>query len=129
MRRRLPLFLTLVAWLFATGSHWEVAQTLAGSHMLAVNSTKMTFVRAVKKTFSPEGRCEFCTSIAHAREQREQSSAGKSVLGGKIPSDLLLITSPTDKLFFPPALLRCGVFPQKDLLASVERTLPWACCA
>lgn len=124
MRRRLPLILTLVAWLFATGSHWDVAQTLAWGHMLAVNATKMPLGMAVKKTFSPEGRCRFCKAIDEGRAQQDQTASATTVPGGKAPSELVLMTAPKAEMFFPPALLRWGVFRNRDLLASAERAAP-----
>lgn len=124
MRRRLPLILTLVAWLFATGAHWDVAQTFAWGHMLVVNAKEMPLALAVKKTFSPEGRCPLCKVIAAGRAQQAQEAAGASVPDGKILSEQPLVSAPEEQLLFPPALFRWGVFRNKDLFASAERAAP-----
>lgn len=124
MRRRFPLILTLAAWLFATGAHWDVAQTFAWGRMLAVHAKEMPLGLAVKKTFSVEGRCSLCRAIADGRAKQEQTAGTSSAPTGKVLSEQPLVSAPEEQLFFPPALYRWGVFRNRDLLAGVERAAP-----
>jgi hypothetical protein len=121
MRRNLPLILTLVAGLVATGIHWDVAPTFASKPMLTVGAANRPFSVAVKKALSPGDRCRSFNRLAAAREEQEQATSAKSVQSRNVPSDVLLITAPGSELFFPPALLRHGVFRQRDLLAGADR--------
>ena len=47
MRRKFSLVLTLAAWLLATGSQWDLAQTFAWGRMIVTYSQTMSVAQAV----------------------------------------------------------------------------------
>ncbi len=53
MRRRLSLLTLLTAWLLATGSQWDMVQTLGWGRMIVRYSQTMTLAQAVRLTFTP----------------------------------------------------------------------------
>lgn len=63
MHRKLSLIVTLVAWLFATGSHWDLVQTAAWGKMFADYSRSMSYLDALQMTFSVEGLCSVCEFV------------------------------------------------------------------
>lgn len=91
MRRKFPLVLTLTAWLFATGSQWDLVQTFAWARMFAANVRTMPVLDAAKLTFSPEGRCEMCNAVATAKKQQENSS---TIPSGKFDGKVILFYQP-----------------------------------
>jgi hypothetical protein len=91
MRQRLSLIFTLAAWLFATGSQWDLVQAFAWGRMFATNVQSMSVVEAAKLTFSPEGRCEICHAVSDAKQQQENSA---TVPGGKLDAKILLAFEP-----------------------------------
>jgi hypothetical protein len=91
MRQRLSLIFTLAAWLFATGSQWDLVQAFAWGRMFATNVQSMSVVEAAKLTFSPEGRCEICHAVSDAKQQQESSA---TVPGGKLDAKILLAFEP-----------------------------------
>lgn len=92
MCRRSSLVLTLVAWLFATGTQWDAVQTFAWARMLATNLQTLPFSAALDRTFSPEGRCELCNAVSTAKQQREDSTP--TTPGGKADGKVLMIFQP-----------------------------------
>jgi hypothetical protein len=106
MRRHASLVLTLVAWLFATGSHWDLVQTFAWGRMLTTYSQSMPLLRAVEKTFSPEGRCELCHTVADAKQKESANDPTAPEAAGKFPGKILLVFAPGEAFFvFAPAPL------------------------
>lgn len=71
MRHKLSLILTLSAWFFATGSHWDVVQAFAWGKMFTTYSQSMSYADAAKLTFATKNLCDVCEIVADA----EQSSA------------------------------------------------------
>jgi hypothetical protein len=69
MGRRLALILTLTAWLFATGSHWDLVQTFGWGRMIAAYSKTMPLAEAIRLTFTTDNVCSICV----ARPGREAS--------------------------------------------------------
>ena len=92
MHRKIPLVLTLVAWLFATGSHWDFVQVFAWARMFSENSRVLPLGAAMERTFSPEGRCKLCCAVSTAK-QKETDSKG-STPGGKVEGKVLLVFQP-----------------------------------
>ena len=111
MRRKLSLILTLVAWLFASGSHLDLAQTFAWGRMLAINSTELSFGKALQKTFSAGGRCEICSVIDQARQEQAKNATATAPTGGKLAKDLMLMTAPDAALYLAPDLFHPAIFP------------------
>jgi hypothetical protein len=93
VRQKLSLVLTLVAWLLATGSHWDLVQTFAWGRMIATYSQSMSFTKAVKKTFSVEGMCGVCVAVQDAKKQ---DAAANNTPGapGKSLGKILLVFAP-----------------------------------
>ena len=67
MRSKGSLVLTLLAWLVATGSHWDLVQTFAWGRMIASYSRSMPLGEAVRLTFQPENLCGVCEVVAEAK--------------------------------------------------------------
>ncbi len=63
MRRHLALVLTLVAWLMATGSHWDLVQTFGWGRMIAKYSQSMPLTQAVRLTFTADNFCGVCDFV------------------------------------------------------------------
>ncbi len=80
MSAKLSLILTLFAWLFATGSHWDLVQTFAWGKMFATYSQSMSYMDAAKLTFSADNLCGVCKIVAEATQDDtdRENSAGKS---------------------------------------------------
>ena len=91
VRRKFPVVLTLVAWLLATGSHWDVIQTMAWTRMLVHNTRTLPLLKAVQRTFRPEGRCSVCKAVAAAKQQEQSNGVPERKFDGKI----LLAFEPT----------------------------------
>lgn len=121
MRQKISLILTLSAWLFATGSQWDLVQTFAWGRMIAGYTQEMSLPAAVKKTFSPETMCDLCHAVADAK-QSAQSEAG--VPGAKNPGKILLVCAPDRSAFLTPSPTRLGVLPAFFLPASADRAAP-----
>lgn len=67
MRRPIALILTLVAWLMATGSHWDLVQTFGWGRMIATYSQTMPLSQAVRLTFTADNFCGVCELVNDAR--------------------------------------------------------------
>ena len=70
MRRRLSLLTLLTAWLLATGSQWDMVQTLGWGRMIVRYSQTMTLAQAVRLTFTPDNLCGICESVSQAKQQQ-----------------------------------------------------------
>lgn len=80
MRRNVSLILTLSAWLFATGSHWDLVQTFAWGKMFATYAQSMSYADAAKLTFSADNLCGVCEIVADATQDEadRENAPGKS---------------------------------------------------
>lgn len=67
MVRRSRLIVMLLAWLVATGSHWDLVQTFAWGRMIASYSRTMPLSEAIRLTFQPETMCGVCEIVADAK--------------------------------------------------------------
>ena len=78
MSRRASLILTLTAWLFATGSHWDIVQTFAWGKMFATYAQSMSYTDAARLTFSADNLCDVCEIVDEAKNgnNSEQSQPG-----------------------------------------------------
>lgn len=72
MLRRLQITSIFVAWLLATGSHWEMVQTFAWGRMILNEARSMSLSAAVQETLSGEKPCAVCVLVAKAKQQKEQ---------------------------------------------------------
>lgn len=121
MRRQLSLIFTLSAWLFATGSHWDLVQTYAWGSMIADFSGEMSLSAAVKKTFAAETMCNLCHAVADAK----QSSEGDGTTpDAKSLGKILLVCAPSTAMCVGSASAGSGM---TDLILSplsVDRAAP-----
>jgi hypothetical protein len=76
MRRRLALIPVLVAWLLATGSHWDLVQTFAWGKMIATYAQTMPLARAVQLTFTADNLCGICETVSEGKQQGEAALPG-----------------------------------------------------
>ena len=77
MHRRLPIVLTLVAWLLATGVQWDLLQVFGWARMVVNHSQTMSITAAVKKTFGGE-MCGVCEIVSQAK--RRPADAGRQTV-------------------------------------------------
>lgn len=73
MRQRFALILTFAAWLFATGSHWDLVQTFAWGQMFARYAQTMSYTEAARLTFTPDNFCGICEVVQEARHSTDES--------------------------------------------------------
>ena len=96
MHRKLSLIVTLFAWLFATGSHWDLVQTFAWGKMFSQYAQTMSWTDAVRMTFTAENFCGVCEIVDDARADADtsnppgQSGVKKIDLGIGTPSAVIL---------------------------------------
>lgn len=84
MRPKLSLITMLVAWLLATGSHWDLVQTFAWGRMIATYSQSMSLSEAVKLTFTPDNLCGMCESVSEAKQRQDAAVPADAKAPGKI---------------------------------------------
>ncbi len=122
MHRKLPIVLTLAAWLFATGSQWDLVQAFAWARMMATNVETMSVADALAQTFSPEGRCTLCEAISAAKQQQDETGqATEARLPGKtvlvyLPASPVVIAKPASVTFALGEFTFHGVEPSAPLL-------------
>lgn len=119
MRSRLSLVLTLVAWLLATGSHWDVVQTFAWGRMFADYSRTMTVAQALTKTFAPQAMCSLCHVVATAKQQADNPAVPAKDLG-----KIVLVCAPRAFAFTSPAPSCLGQVSAPLAPSSVARSAP-----
>jgi hypothetical protein len=122
MRRQFSLVLTLTAALLASGSHWELVQTLAWGRMFATFSQSMPWLKAVQKTFSPEAKCELCSVVEQARQQ--QNASDSSAAGAKSPEKLFFAIAPRVRVFATSASYCTHLIVGLAAPSSVNRAAP-----
>lgn len=121
MRRRFSLIIMLVAWLFATGSHWDLVQTFAWGRMIATYAQTMPLAQAVKLTFTPDNLCSVCEAVSEAKQHPADPALPLEAGGaGKIP--LVFQPAPAFVLTLSPA--RADVRPTTWRWASADRSPP-----
>lgn len=91
MRSRLATIFVLCAWLFATGSQWDLVQTFAWGRMIATYTKTMPVTEAVRLTFTADNLCGICQVVAQAKQDAAPpATAATNPAEGKI---LLALTS------------------------------------
>lgn len=98
MLRKLQLCALLIAWLFATGAQWDVAQLWAWGSMIANYSRTMAVTEAVKLTFEPTTMCTVCKAVAAAKK-RETATPAVAAGVGKV----LLVFQPAPTVVVAPS--------------------------
>ncbi len=93
--RRLGLVVTLVAWLCATGTQWDVVQAVAWVRMFAENSREMPMLAALERTFSPEARCSLCQAVSQAK----QDEPGPAGTAGKTDAKIVFAHQTAESAF------------------------------
>lgn len=121
MRRQLSLVLTLAAWLFATGSHWDLVQTFAWGRMFATYAQSMPLLQAVQKTFATDGMCGICEMVQNAKEQ---GAGDAKTPGAKASEKIFLVSAPGVLTFISPALKMMGFVAAMSAPVSATRAEP-----
>jgi len=98
MLGRLKISLVLFAWLLATGSQWDLLQTLAWGRMTVDNAQTMTLGEAVARTFTPDNMCSVCRAVAAAKQEQSHQAG---VPGGNVEGKILILVRPTPVVFSP----------------------------
>lgn len=83
MSRKGSLILTLTAWLFATGGHWDIVQTFAWGKMFATYAQSMSFTDAAKLTFTADNLCDVCEVVSSAKQGSEPGQSSPAPAGTK----------------------------------------------
>ena len=122
MRRQLSLILTLTAWLFATGGHWDLVQTFGWGRMIVTYSQSMSLRQAVEKTFAGDTLCGVCEMVQGGKQQ--QDAAGTKAPGTKAPEKIVFISTHGVLVYATPAPLFAGRVPAVSALLSADRTAP-----
>ncbi len=122
MRRQLSLVLTLAAWLFATGSQWDLVQAFGWGRMIVTYSQSMSLRQAVEKTFSGDTLCGVCELVQHANSK--QDADGAKAPGSKAPEKLFLVSPSGVLAYATPAPLCVGLVPAEAALLSADRPAP-----
>jgi hypothetical protein len=89
MLRRLQITSIFVAWLLATGSHWEMVQTFAWGRMILNEAKSMSLSAAVQETLSGEKPCAVCVLVAAAKQQKAQP--GNPAPSNEGPTKIFLV--------------------------------------
>ncbi len=119
VRRKIPLILTLIAWLFATGSHWDLAQAFAWARMFAENAQTMPVLAALDRTFRPDERCDLCKAISSGRTAQESPGLPEQKFEGKV----VLTFEPAERVVV--AVPRFAAWPiGADAEVSADRAAP-----
>ena len=121
MRRQVSVVLVLAAWLLATGSQWDLAQTFAWGRMITNYSSSMSLTQAVQKTFSGE-MCSLCRAVQQAKQQQDTDNA--RTVAGKVPGKILLVSVPANLIFLCPAPSCAGLTAAVSAPLSAERAAP-----
>lgn len=98
MSRQGSLILTLTAWLFATGSHWDIVQTFAWGKMFATYAQSMSYTDAAKLTFSATNLCNVCEVVSDAKQHDASDTPGPASSGTQ---KILLALNPANSIFLP----------------------------
>jgi hypothetical protein len=108
MRRKVSLLLTLTAWFFATGSQWDVAQTLGWARMFAGYAQTMPVFEALQKTFSGQELCGICEVVQDARQDGGTKDGASGAAATKSLAKLPLALPPATVSVFaaPEPVLR-----------------------
>lgn len=101
MRAKTTRVLLLAAWLFATGSQWDVVQAFAWARMFAQNVRVLPTLDALELTFSPDGQCGLC----HLVEDSRQDGPGANSAAGKVTAKepIVFLAGATVFLPVPPS--------------------------
>ena len=111
MRQRLSLLLTLAAWLFATGSHWDLVQTFAWGKMFATYAQSMSYADAARLTFNPGNLCSVCEFVQDNQQATAETGQPAPAEAGTSKILLALAATPTVVITAPDA----PVWPRRDL--------------
>ena len=95
MSRKASLILTLTAWLFATGSHWDIVQTFAWGKMFATYAQSMSYTDAAKLTFSGTILCNVCEIVSDAKQGDSSGQPGPASSGTQ---KILLALNPANSI-------------------------------
>lgn len=121
MRHRISLIVTLVAWLLATGSHWDLVQTFAWGRMIANYSQTMSLSAAVAKTFSPRTMCRLCHAVAKAKQHETSEPFAPN---SKAPGKIVLVLAPSTIVALGRTPTLIGMLGRLQPPVSVNRAAP-----
>lgn len=122
MRRKFSLVLTLAAWLLATGSQWDMAQTFAWGRMLVTYSRTMSLTQAAQKTFDGE-MCPICIAVQEAKQG--QNPDGLPAPDNKLTAKIIIFAgAPATPLLTRPTLRCTGLASALFAPLSAERGTP-----
>ena len=122
MRRQVSLVLTLTAWLFATGSHWDLVQAYGWGRMIVTYSHSMSLRQAVETTFKGDTLCGVCEVVQGGKQQ--QDATGTKAPGTQAPEKIFFVSTPGVLVYATPAPLCAGQIADASALASADRTAP-----
>lgn len=118
MYRRLPIVLTLVAWLLATGVQWDLLQVFGWARMVVNHSQTMSITAAVTKTLGGE-MCGVCEIVSQAKRRPADAAPAGGPHDAKV---VLLVPAAPAFVFSAPDPGVWSAAPSAAL--SVPRTAP-----
>ena len=121
MHHKLSLLLTLAAWLLATGSQWDLAQTFAWGRMFVTYSRTMSVAQALQKTFDGE-MCAICDAVQDAKQG--QSPDGTTAPDNRLTAKMIFVGAPAAPFLTRPAVLCTGLAPDLSAPLSADRSAP-----
>jgi hypothetical protein len=119
MFRRFQLCTVLLAWLMATGSHWDVAQTIGWGRMIANYAQSMPLLEAVRLTFTPGNECSVCTVVREAKKAEQAATPAAA----KTDTKITLVFQPSPTVIFTVPPTRHWSLGDHEFIP-VERTAP-----
>lgn len=99
MRHKASIILTLTAWFFATGSHWDLVQTFAWGKMFATYAQSMSYTDAARLTFTADNFCGICEIVQEAESSDESHApvkAGSREIQLALAADTPFVLTPAD---------------------------------
>lgn len=101
MRQRFAIVLTFAAWLFATGSHWDLVQTFAWGKMFAQYAQTMSYVDAARMTFTADNLCGVCEIVQDAKHATDENGQPAPAESGTQKIQLALSAVPQPVIVAP----------------------------
>ena len=96
------LVLVCLAWLVASGAHWDLVQTFAWTRMFVNFARVVPVDDALRRTFSGEELCSICKIVQTATQTNGEETP---LAGARTPQKFLLLvpSAPAVVIAAPPA--------------------------
>ena len=117
--RSIRVGVVVIAWVLATGSHWDIVQAFAWGRMIYGYSHTMAVADAVEKTFAPGNMCSICRLVERARKSQDSKPAAQV----KVETKIALFCPPVPHpVITPPVSARWRT--KEPTMLTIERAAP-----